>query len=195
VFSAVIDNTALVYLTQLHQKRPLIELLRNIINPLFISIAVKNEYAKGLAMDANRSWVLDRLDTEQGFYRLCTSYDSFVNIVVENFKGIDKGEAETYSQFKKIGAQLIISDDKDFTKAIHQLDRGLKVYNSLHLICWLDVLRFLPLDWNSMLKLIHNIRPFHSRDLREAYLEIAARNGISIPLKTLSRKCSLKAIL
>jgi hypothetical protein len=195
VLSAVIDNTALVYLTQLHQKRPFIELLRNIINPLFIPIAVKNEYAMGLPMDANRSWVLDRLDTEQGFYRLCTSYDSFVNIVVENFKGIDKGEAETYSQFKKISAQLIISDDKDFTKAIHQLDRGLKVYNSLHLICWLDVLQFLPMDWSSILKLLHNIRPFHSRDLREAYLEIAARNGLSLPSKRLSRKCSLKAIL
>jgi hypothetical protein len=194
-FSAIIDNTALVYLTQLDDRRPFIELLKHIFYPLYIPMAVKNEYALGMAKEPNRSWLLDRLNTEQGFYRLCTSYDTFVNILVEKAKGMDKGESESYSQFKKIGAQILISDDKRFVNAVNELDKGIKVYSSLHLICWLDVLGFLPLDWKSTLKRVHGVRPFRSKDLREAYIEIASKTGISLDKKILSEKCSLKKIL
>lgn len=118
-----------------------------------------------------------------------------MNLVVQRIKGIDKGEAECYSQFKKISAQLLISDDKRFTKAVGQLDRGIKVYNSLHLICWLDILGYLPTKWDSMIQDFHGLRPFKSRDLLEAYLEIASKTGVYIHRKRLSEKCSLKGIL
>ena len=158
-------------------------------------MAVKNEYARGLAKEPARSWLLDRINIEQGFYRLCTSYDTFINILVEGSKGMDKGESESYSQFRKLSAQLLISDDKRFTKAVSQLDRSIKVYNSLHLICWLDILGYLPMDWNRIVKEIHGLRPFQSKDLREAYLEIASKTGVFLDKKKLSEKCSLKRIL
>jgi len=158
-------------------------------------MAVKNEYAIGLAKEPKRSWLLNRLNIEQGFYRLCTSYDTFINIVVGKAKGMDKGESECYSQFKKIGAQLLISDDKNFAKAVNDLDKSIKVYNSLHLICWLDILGYLPMGWNSMVKGVYKLRPFQSKDLREAYLEIASKTGIFLDKKKISEKCGLKKIL
>lgn len=195
MFSAVIDNTALVYLTQLNHRRPIFDRLRSMIHTLYIPMAVKNEYEQGLGKEPARSWLLDRINTEHGFYRLCTSYDTFVNMEVQRVKGIDKGEAECYSQFKKISAQILISDDKGFTKAVGQLDLGIKVYNSLHLICWLDILEYLPTKWNSMIKDFHALRPFKSKDLREAYLEIASKTGVYLHRRKLSEKCSLKGIL
>lgn len=169
--------------------------LREIIHTLYIPMAVKNEYALGLGKEPARSWLLDRVNTEQGFYRLCTSYDTFVNIEVQRVKGIDKGEAECYSQFKKISAQILISDDNAFAKAVSKLDKGIKIYNSLHLICWLDILGYLPTNWNSMIKDFHALRPFKSKDLREAYLEIASKTGVYLHRRKLGEKCSLKEIL
>lgn len=61
-------------------------------------MAVKNEYARGLGKEPARSWLLDRINTEHGFYRLCTSYDTFVNILVESLKGIDQGESEQHNK-------------------------------------------------------------------------------------------------
>jgi len=158
-------------------------------------MSVKNEYEKGLPLEPNRSWLLERLKPDQGFFRLCTSYDSFTLILVDGFKGMDKGESESYAQFKKISAQLIISDDKAFTKALGALDPGIKVYTTLHLICWLDMLNYLLIEWNSIIKAIHTIRPFKSNDLRSAYEDISRKLGIELSKKVLSEKCSLKAIL
>ena len=195
MYSAIIDNTALVYLTRLHHRRPFFDLLRHMIHTLYIPVAVKNEYAVGVVQEPTRSWLLDRLNTEHGFYRLCTSYDTFINILIEKAKGIDKGEAESYSQFKKLGAQLLISDDRGFMKVIKELDPGIKVYNSLHLICWLDILGFLSSDWQSTVRMVHGVRPFQSNNLREAYIDIASKIGIALDKRQLSEKCSLKKIL
>ena len=162
---------------------------------LYIPMAVKNEYELGSAMEPARTWLLNRIKIEDGFYRLCTSYDTFINIEIQRSKGMDKGESESYSQFKKLSAQILISDDKPFTKAVGQLDRGIKVYNSLHLICWLDILGYLPTDWTSMIKQLHRVRPFRSKDIREAYLDIASKVGVPVDKKKLSEKCSLKGIL
>ena len=149
----------------------------------------------GLAWEPDRAWLLNRLNTEQGFYRLCTAYDSFVAITIASVKGIDKGEAELYSQFKKLSLQLVISDDRRFATAVRTLDAGLQVYSTLHLICWLDVLRYLPTDWNTMITELHGLGPFTSKSLRAAYTEIAQKTGISMTKKVLSEKCSLKVIL
>lgn len=195
MYSAIIDNTALVYVTQLHDKRSFFDQFKNIFHTLYIPMSVKTEYEKGLLLEPNRLWLLDRLKPEQGFFRLCTSYDSFTLLLVKDFEGMDQGESESYAQFKKIGAQLIISDDKAFIKALGKLDPGIKVYTTLHLICWLDVLNYLPANWNSIVTTIHAIRPFQSRDLRLAYKDILLKLGIEMPKKVLSKKCSLKTIL
>lgn len=192
--TAVIDNASLVYLSHLHNRKPVFHYLNNLFNTIYFPSEVVKEYAKGAEREPHRQWILQRLKPEQGFYRLCNTYDSFVMITVENYKGIDKGEAETYAQLKRVQAHLIISDDKDFTAALKELDSSIKVYNTLHLICWLHVAGLLP-DWESMIKNLHQLRSFKSKELREAYIEIIQKFGLSVSKKEISAKCSLSKII
>lgn len=192
--TAVIDNASLIYLSHLHKSKSFFHYLSNLFHTVYFPSEVVKEYARGSIAEPHRNWVLERLNPEQGFYRLCNSYDSFVMITVENYKGIDKGEAETYAQLKKVNAHLIISDDKPFIEALKQLDSSIKVYTTLHLICWLEHSKLIP-DWNSLVKEIHKIRPFKSKELREAFLQVAEQLGLDISKKTVSAKCSLSKIL
>jgi predicted nucleic acid-binding protein len=192
--TAVIDNASLVYLTHLHKSKPFFHYLSSLFHTIYFPSEVVKEYAAGASKEPHREWILQRLTLEQGFYRLCTSYDSFVMVAVENYKGIDKGEAETYAQLKKVNAHLIISDDKPFIDALKQLDSSIKVYSTLHLICWLEHSKLIP-DWDGVVRKIHKIRPFESKELREAYLQVAEQLGLSVPKKTISKKCSLSKIL
>jgi hypothetical protein len=66
--SAIIDNTALVYLTRLHDKRSFFENLRSLFDTVYVSVEVKNEYEKGAALDLDRNWLLKRLHLEEGFF-------------------------------------------------------------------------------------------------------------------------------
>ena len=192
--SAVIDNASLIYLSHLHKRKSFFHYLNNLFHTIYFPSEVVKEYARGSAKEPHREWILQRLNPEQGFYRLCNTYDSFVMITVENYKGIDKGEAETYAQLKKVNAHLIISDDKPYINALKQLDSSIKVYSTLHLICWLEVSGLIP-NWLELIREIHKIRPFQSKELREAYLEVAQKLGLSILKKEISKKCSLSKIL
>lgn len=192
--SAVIDNSSLVYLCHLHKKEPIFNYLRSIFHTIYFPSEVIREFAKGSPKEPHRDWILQRLNPESGFYRLCGTYDSFVLIAVENYKGIDKGEAEAYAQLKKVNAPLIISDDKKFTEALKKLDNSIRVYNTLHLLSWLNIAELLP-NWNNIIKETHKIRPFKSMDLREAYKCIAERFSLDISKKIISKKCSLSKIL
>ena len=115
--------------------------------------------------------------------------------MLENKKHMDKGEAEAYAQYMKVHAHLIISDDKRFTDALLAINSGAKVYNSLHLICWLDALQLLTTNWQAIVKELHHHRSFTSAELRKAYLEILKMLGIAVETKLLSQKCSLSKIL
>lgn len=192
--TAVIDNASLVYLSYLNKETPFFHYLQSLFHTIYFPTEVVKEYTIGLPKEPHRNWVIERLNQDQGFYRYCSTYDSFVMVTVENYKGIDKGEAEAYAQFKKVNAHFIISDDNSFIEALKYLDSGTKVYTTLHLISWLEHSKLLP-NWNDLLKHVYKIRPFKSTELREAYLEVAARLGLSLPKKTVSAKCSLSKIL
>ena len=192
--TAVIDNSSLIYLSHLHKSKPFFHNLSSLFHTLYFPSEVVDEYAKGAVLEPHREWIIQRLNPEQGFYRFCNTYDSIILNTITGFKGIDKGEAETYAQLKKVNAHLIISDDKPFIVAIKQLDGNLQVYTTLHIISWLEQMKFIP-EWNNLIIALHNVRPFKSRELREAYLEVAERLGIFIPKKIVSEKCGLKKIL
>lgn len=192
--TAVIDNASLIYLSHLHKKKAFFHYLCNIFSTIYFPSAVVNEYARGTAKEPHREWIIQRLKPEQGFYRLCTTYDSFVMITVENYKGIDKGEAEAYAQLKKVNAHLIISDDKAFIDALKQLDSGIRVYTTLHLVCWLEHARLLP-DWKEIINDLYQLRPFKSGELRQAYEQLAEKLGLNISKKQVSEKCSLSKII
>jgi predicted nucleic acid-binding protein len=192
--SVVIDNTSLIYISHLHKSKAFFHYLRNLFHTIYFPTAVVSEYAVGLKKEPHREWILQRLNPEQGFYRLCTSYDSVAKIFVENHRGIDKGEAEAYAQFKQVNAQFILSDDKKFIAAVRQLDASVRVYTTLHLICWLEHAGLIP-DWYALVKEVHKVRPFKSQELRVAYLQVAERLGINTEKRKVSLKCSLSKIL
>lgn len=192
--TAVIDSSSLIYLSHLHKSKPIFHYLQSLFYTIFFPSEVIDEYVIGSVKEPHREWILQRLKPDQGFYRFCNSFDSIILNTVTGFKGIDKGEAETYAQFKKVQANLIISDDKPFTEAVRQLDSGLRVYSTLHLICWLEHANLIP-EWNCLVKELHKIRPFKSKELREAYLKVAEQLGLYIPKKIVSSKCGLKRIM
>lgn len=192
--SAVIDCASLVYMSHLQKQKPFFQYLHSLFHTLYFPSEVINEYAFGLNLEPHRNWILQRLKPEQGFYRHCNSYDSLIMSFITNQKGIDKGEAEAYAQLKKVNANLIISDDKIFIKAIKELDATIKVYTTVQIICWLEHIHLIS-DWKSQIKAIHLLRPFSSKELRQAYILMAENLGLQIKKTEISSKCSLVNIL
>lgn len=193
-YSAVIDSSSLVYLSQLHKKSLSFDSLQQIFHTIYFPLEVTKEFGSGTGSGPQRTRILERLKTEHGYYRFCTTYDSIVLAMIENYKGIDKGEAEVYAQFKKINAQIIISDDKRFIAAIKQLDKSIQVYTTIHLLCWLEHAGFIN-EWEDAVRQLHSIRPFKSAELRDAFLLSAKRFSINVPKKIIDRKCSVGRLI
>jgi hypothetical protein len=192
--TAVIDNASLVYLSNLHHRKPFFDYLRNIFYTLYLPTEVVSEYKQGAIKEPYREIILEKIRPETGFLRFCTTYDSIVLALVLDQRGIDKGEAESYAQFRKVNANFIISDDSNFVKAINELDPFIKIYSTLHIICWLHIAGYLP-DWQIRIQDLHQIRPFKSTELRTAYLVIAEKLGLAMTKREISKKCSLSKIL
>jgi len=192
--SAVIDNASLIYLSHLHKGRPFFHYLKSLFHTVYFPSEIVKEYARGAEKEPHRDWIIKRLKPEQGFYRYCATYDSIVMAMIQHRNGIDKGEAEAYAQLKKVNAHLIISDDRRFTAEIKKLDGTVRVYNTIHLVCWLDMLGFIP-NWQEIIVHLYNLRNFTSKELRTAYIYVAAGLGIGLEKSALSKKCSLSKLL
>jgi predicted nucleic acid-binding protein len=130
---------------------------------------------------------------DYGFWRFCTFYDSITMGLVQNYRGIDKGEAECYAQYMKTNANFIISDDIEFTNAVSSLNKYVIIYNTLHILSWLQLVGFMP-DWEQRVTQLRKIRPFTSQKLRMAYIEVAEKLGLEISKKQVSKMCSLSKI-
>jgi hypothetical protein len=148
----------------------------------------------GIRNEVEREWILSRLSLEQGFYRLCSTYDSVSLAFIKDIKGIDNGEAEAYSQYLKVQANFIISDDKAFISSITKQYPTVKIFSTIHLLVWLELAGFVS-DWNLLINLLFGVRKFNSKQLREAYIDVSKILGINVDSKLLSKKCSLKAII
>ena len=133
--SAVIDNSSLVYLSHLHESNYIFNYLTNLFRTIYIPAQVVLEYQEGLIKEPHRGRILNRLNPDRGFFRFCNRYDSIVLAMIRDYKGIDKGEADTYAQLRKVNAHFIISDDKPFIKAMLKLDKTTRIYSKLHLLC------------------------------------------------------------
>jgi predicted nucleic acid-binding protein len=138
--------------------------------------------------------MLSRVKPENVFFKYCISYDTIIIDTIRNSKDIDKGEAEAYAQFKKVNAHILVTDDNRFIKSIKKIDLKINIYTSLHIISWLDLADLIP-NWVTLVKHLHSIRPFDSKDLRESYIKVAKDLGLSIPKKRINDKCSLKKII
>lgn len=192
--AAIIDCTALIYFSALRKHFNIFEGLQNLFIRLHIPGKVFNEFYEGLEIDIDRNYIINRVQPENNFFRLCTHYDSISLALLSGYKGIDAGEAEAVAQRLKVNATYIISDDVNFTKAMTQYDKTVKVLNSLHILSILDINKYIT-DYNKVIRELYHIRPFTSSQLRNAYREAANMYSIPLPKKLLSTKCSLKSIL
>lgn len=188
----IIDNDSLVNLTKLAEFN-IFKLLRNIYKQILIPEKVKIEYEKQLIREPQRKFILDRLRPNEGFWALCTRLDSFNSAMLFNYKGIDKGEAEIISQAEKLSIGLIISDDKPFKNACAELNKNLRIYNSLFVLANLDIHGFIPDNIIFFAKL-YKVRPFKLEDLIFAYNKAAKYLGIRTEPQKISKKTYQKII-
>lgn len=154
---------------------------------------VKTEYERMLSREPDRVWVLERLKPNQGFYSLCSSYDSLAVEFYKMIKDVDSGEAEAAAQQKKIGANYVLSDDLRFRIAITKVDPTIRVLTTLHVIALLDLNKFL-LDTKPLLRTHLAQHPFSSKLLREAYEDSAKDLSIVLTKKDIEKKCGIKEL-
>ena len=172
----IIDNDALVNITQLADL-DIFKLLRNIFQQILIPIEVKNEYEKQRMREPQRSFILNRLRPNEGFWALCTRYDLLSNVLLFTHKNIHKGEAEIISQAEKLNIRLVISDDVSFKNACIELNKNVQIYNSLFLLANLDMHGFVYDNIEFFTKLFKT-RPFKHEDLISAYKIVGKQLGI-----------------
>jgi predicted nucleic acid-binding protein len=187
---AIIDNAALVNFTGL-KNHYIFDHLRLLFKRVHIPMEVKTEYERMRAYDPERVWVLERLKPDQGFYSLCSSYDSLAVKFYKMIKDVDSGEAEAAAQQKKIGANYVLSDDVRFKRAITRVDSTIRVMTTLHIIALLDLNKFV-LDTKPLLRAHLAQHAFSSKDLREAYLDCAKELSVVLSKKEIQQKCGTK---
>ncbi len=190
----VIDNSTLVTLTHLNDLS-IFNSLRNLFSRIHIPLKIKEEYENEIAVlhDPTRLEISKSMRLNGGFLSICNQYDTISLAVLKTVKGIDIGEAEAVAQHKKINSFFVISDDLKFIKGLKKADPYIKVIGTLHLIAWLDFLKFLN-DREAHLRIIHQQSPFKSKHLRNAYLDISKQLCITISKNDLSKKTSLKLL-
>ncbi len=189
---ALIDNDALVNLTHL-ANLGMFDLMRNLFFRIHIPLEIKNEYERQIGKEPQRAYILRNLLPDRGFWSLCTTYDSFSDVFLFNYKGIDKGEAELVSQGEKIKIRLIISDDRNFKKAVETMNKPFLLVSSLFIIAALDINGYIS-GHKEFLKTLYPHRPFKAAQLRAAYELALKEYGIHWTKKLLSQKIRLKEI-
>lgn len=189
--AVLIDNDALVKLSQVNG---ILDLMRNLYHRIEVPTKIKEEFEMDAAQfNPERIPILNQLRPNTGFWSLCTHLDVFSQALLFNYKGIDEGEAELISQGEKKGIRVIISDDGAFKKTADSLFKNFLIVNPLFVFASLDINSFLP-NREMMIRTYHSIRPFKSREFRNAY-EIALREyRIKWTKKKISEKTSLKRL-
>lgn len=190
----IIDTSTLIYFTQLHQEFDMFRYLQIIFGQVLIPEEIKNEFARGIGKQPERSYLLEKIKPDRGFYTLCTQYDRINMALLKSTKGIDAGEAEATAQYQTVSAHYILSDDRRFTESVSMRFPYINIISSLHIVAMIDLSRQVP-DCTSLTQALHRQRPFKSAQLREAYQSVAQMLGVAITNKEISKKTSLKKII
>jgi len=187
----LIDNDALVKLTPI---KGVFDLMRNLYFRIEVPTKIKEEYEDGATKyNPERIPILKQLRPNAGFWSLCTQLDSLSVVMLFNFQGIDEGEAELISQGEKKNIRTIVSDDSAFKKAIDKLNKNFLIVNPLFILASLDINGFLP-DRISIIQEYFNVRPFKSKEFREAYKIALKEYGLNWSRKKISERTSLKKL-
>lgn len=191
--NAVIDNTVLVNLFEI-QSIKLINLLQNVFQRVYIPIEVKKEFAAQSHRFSERQIFIDKLRINYGFFRLCNNYDSLQLALLKTYKGINHGEAEATSQYMKINANLLLTDDKRFVKAIEEKNFPIRVGDTLFLLAILDIHQLLKLNRSNCFTELYNHHKFKSSTLREAYKKVNQYYEMGLSKKVINQKSSFKLL-
>jgi hypothetical protein len=186
----VIDTSSLIYLTFLIPLR-IFDHLRLFTQQLHIPYEVFQEYEKGAKRDPRRNFVIERTRINGGFFLYCTTYDSISLAFLKTTKGIDPGEAEAAAQQKSVGAEYIISDDRDFVKSIRSVDRHVKILSTLHVMAHLQ---FLAIPVSPFLKKLKEVRPFTQIEWQTSYRHVAKELGVTYSKKEFNERTMFKNI-
>jgi len=189
----IIDNDSLVNLTQL-SKFNIFNLLRSVFKQILIPEKVRIEYEKQRLKEPQREFILKKLRPNEGFWALCTRYDTLSSTLLYGYKDIHEGEAEIISQSEKTGIKLIISDDIRFKNACNKLNKPVWIYNTLFLLAVIDLHGFIQ-DDTSIFAKMYKTRPFKHDDLIFAYKEAARFFGLALKPFKISRKTYKKIII
>ena len=85
----IIDTSALICFTEIRSDVDVFACLRSLFGQVLVPTQIKAEYERGTAKEPQRNWLLEKLRPNEGFYALCTRYDSIVLAMLQNKKGID----------------------------------------------------------------------------------------------------------
>ena len=187
--TAVVDNDALINFTHLKQFN-IFNSLRLLFSQIHIPMEVLKEYEVMKLKEPDRIWFLEKLRPDQGFYSLCTKYDSISLVILKTIKDIDAGEAEAVAQHQKLGAHYIISDDRLFKIALSKKFPRIKVFSSLHIIAMLDLNKFINNRYE-LLQRLHLMSPINRETLINVYQESATELGITITKREIYSKVKI----
>ena len=193
--AAIVDSSFLVYLTKIKSEN-LFYALRLVFDQLLFPLEVVKEFTPkdNRPENTGRNQVIKQLDdVYYPFYTRCTSLDRVVMKTLEATQKVDRGEAEAIAQARARHIRFILTDDKKQLTHLPDPFKDLKYFNSLTIVCLLD-LRSLLKSYQTCIQELHKIRPFKARDLHEAYHEAAQHERRAVSAKTLSEKCGLKNI-
>lgn len=179
---AIVDNTVLSDFFKVGSA-DLFDKLRLIFSTVYVPTEVKKEvagYQKGGIKQ--RTAFVGGLRTENGFYRLCNTFDLVVLAMLDGVKGIDKGEREAISQALKIPAFFILTDDKRCIAYIEKTYPQLRCMGLPEIIYKLESTGMLP-NWKEILLELSKLNNYTVERLENAYTSVCKELGKQIGKK------------
>ncbi len=191
-YRVIIDTQALVYLTAISKHYPIWDVLPMLFDRLLVPTEVANEFNAGSQIEPERVAVTDAID--QGFLlEKCTRYDSLIVELYKSKQGIDPGEAEALAQQLEIDSNFIWSDDKKFKAQIEGQLLGVRVFNTVHIVAFLELNEFLP-DYPSLVKAVHKVRKIKAKGFPHVYKTAAEYLGIKLSTSEIRQKTDFEAL-
>lgn len=199
---AIFDNTVF-NITARIECCDLIQLSSNLFSKILVPQAICTEIAAfpitaEPTVAHKMSNYLRLIDSNTAMIEKCTVFDSIVIGLLQTQKDVDSGEAEAIAQAQKRMIRLFFTDDERCINALSSAYSNINFLSTLHLICLLDTLGYLP-DYKQTIREYMNYKPLPKGKkgaafFRNQYVQALAYNGLNQNKKLISEKTSLKKL-
>lgn len=184
---AIVDTSILVYLADINQHYPILDLLPNLFERILVPEEVCREFAVGSTQAPHRIPIVNDIETGYSLFEKCTQYDSFTVKTYTELPKIDAGEAEALAQSLEVNIGLVLSDDKGFTASVKSNIQRLSVFNTLHILALLELNNFLT-DYTGVVHAVHTVRKIREKSFPLYFREAATYLGIALRKEDISVK-------